>query len=275
MAHSPNRPRWTVRRRWALLLAIYLLLGLASQLGLAGSQWSVSQPGFESQAPSRLAWFGTDHLGRDLFAQTMQGIRIALAVGFLAAGGAVVLGTLLGLVSGYYRGPIDGLVLWLSGAVAAIPGILLVLALASAMGPGFVSLCVAFAAVSWISIYRLVRAETCRLVEEDFVLASRANGASSGRILLRHLLPNLWPILAVQFCLAFIYAIQAEAILSFLGVGLLDTPSWGHMIADAWAFDDLGHGRWWRLTAATLALAGLALTVQKLCLPSRESERRR
>jgi ABC-type dipeptide/oligopeptide/nickel transport system permease subunit len=264
-----------IRRKWTIVLALYLFMGLACQFGWTGSDWARSQPGLESQPPSAEAWFGTDHLGRDLFSQTLQGIRIALGVGLLAAGGAVALGTLLGLASGYYRGPVDGLVLWLSSAVAAIPGILLVLAIASAMGPGFLSLCVAFAAVSWIGIYRLIRAETLRLVQQDFVLASRANGASTSRVLWCHLLPNLWPIIAVQFCLAFIYAIQAEAILSFLGVGLIETPSWGRMIADAWAWNDLGQGRWWRMTSATLALAGLALAVQKFLAPSSESARRR
>ncbi len=211
---------------------------------------------------------GTDQLGRDLLAQLLQGTRIALAVGLLAAGGAVLLGTILGIISGWHRGWIDGIVLWLSGTVVAIPGVLLILAIAAMMGKGFTAVCTSFALVSWVGVYRLVRAETQRMHSEDFILAAKASGARPWQIFSRHLLPHLRPLIAVQFGLAFVWAIQTEAVLSFLGVGLVDLPSWGSMIAEAWEWNDLGQGRWWRLTGATIALAGLALSVQRLATPN-------
>jgi peptide/nickel transport system permease protein len=227
--------------------------------------------GREFSGPITGAWLGTDHLGRDLSAQLAQGVRVALAVGVLAAGGAVMLGTLMGMIGAWFRGWIDQTVLWISSTVVAIPGILLVIAIASVLDKGILALVLAFTLVSWVSSYRLIRAEVMRLKSMDFVTAAKASGASTVRILGGHLLPHLWPLIKVQFSLSFIWAIQTEAILSFLGVGLAEAPSWGRMIADAWAWNDLGSGHIWRLASATLALAGLSLAVQRLTAMSSNS----
>ncbi|MHC4823273.1 MAG: ABC transporter permease [Planctomycetota bacterium] len=252
--------------RWSLLiLCLYLLAAVLTGFGmfvpaidLADMQADVS--------PNSGAWFGTDHLGRDVFAQTVQGSRVALSVGSLAAGLAVILGALFGILAGWYGGRLDALILWLSGSVAAIPGILLILLLSWMLGGGYIGVFLAVGLVSWVGIYRLVRVEVQRLRQEPFVLSSQSFGARFPNIAWRHLLPNLGPLLATQFLLHFLFAVKAEVILSFLGIGMQGHTSWGTMIADAWAFDDLGQDRWWRLTAATGAMALLILAMQRVAM---------
>lgn len=266
-AHDARRPSLA-----AVVLLLYLLVAVLASLAGWGANWSQGAHQSEHLAPGSAAWLGTDQLGRDIAAMTIQGSRTAFLIGGLSAAGSILLGSLLGLLSGWYTGWLDRFVLWLSTAVSAIPGVVLILVIAAAMGPGLPALITAIVAVSWVGVYRLVRAETRRLRNEDFVQTARAQGAPTGWILGHHLVPQFLPILLVQFGLTFVGAIQAEAVLSFLGLGAPELPSWGRMIAEAWTWDDLGQGRWWRLTAASLALAGLALSVQTL---SQSNARRR
>lgn len=250
-------------RAWLFLLGLYLLLGLGAALGLFETAVDPSLARADL-APGGAAALGTDQLGRSVGMMTLQGIEVALLVGTVAAGIAVAVGVLVGLLAGWSGGWVDGLLLWLSGSVAAIPGILLVMLLSRLLGGGLAGVFLAVGLVSWVGTARLVRAEVQRLRGAGWVTAARLHGAGRVRVLARHLAPQLAPLAAVQFLLLFIYAVKAEAVLSFLGVGISDRPSWGRMIADAWAFDDLGQGRWWRLAAATVAMAGLVLTMQRL-----------
>ncbi|MDP7062694.1 MAG: ABC transporter permease [Planctomycetota bacterium] len=250
-------------KTWLLILALYLLGALATVFGFFHLEIDTARE-HADLAPQASHWFGTDHLGRDIFSWTIQGGRVALVVGCLAAGVALLLGTSAGLLAGWHGGKVDAFLLWLSGSVAAIPGILLVLVISWMLGGGYVGVFLAVGMVSWVGIYRMVRTEVQRLRSAPFVLAAQLQGASTSHLMGRHLLPNMLPLLTTQFLLHFIFAVKAEAILSFLGVGMHDTPSWGRLIADAWEFDDLGTGRWWRLTAATLAMAGLVLALQQL-----------
>lgn len=256
---------------WLTVLALYLLIAILGSLGLfpAEIDLGLNDPGtqvFAHASPNSGAWLGTDQLGRDVLEVTLQGVRVALSVGFLAAGVAVLLGALFGILAGWYGGRLDGFLLWLSGSVAAIPGILLVLVLSWMLGGGYLGVFLAIGLVSWVGIYRLVRVEVQRLQTEPYLLAAKLHGATTSFLVVRHLLPNLGPILLTQFVLHFIYAIKAEAILSFLGIGMQGYMSWGTMIADAWAFNDLGNDRWWRLTAATLAMALLVLAMQRVAM---------
>ncbi|MCH2101560.1 MAG: ABC transporter permease [Planctomycetes bacterium] len=260
------RTHWA---RWTL--ATYGACALLAGLGWLGSSWQKGLNRVEHLPPGAGAWLGTHQLGRDIAAMVAQGAWTAFLIGGLAAGGATLVGALLGMGSGWRPGWLDRFALWLSSAVSAIPGMILILVIAAAMGPGLPALIVAIAAVSWVSVYRLVRAETRRLREEEFVQTALAQGESSIGILVRHLTPHFVPLVLVQFGLGFVGAIQAEAVLSFLGLGAPEYASWGRMIAEAWTWDDLGHGRWWRLMAASLALGGLAISVLTL---SRSAARR-
>ncbi len=251
-----------------LVLILYVLAAL-----LGCSPWFQPQIDLSNLradlAPSGLAWFGTDHLGRDVLLLTIQGCKVALFVGCLAATTSLLLGTIFGSVAGWKPGWVDAVLLWMSGSVAAIPNILLVLVLSWMLGGGYVGVFLAVGLVSWVSIYRLIRVETQRLRQAAFVQAACLTGASFPYIFWKHLLPNLRPILRTQFLLHFLYAIKAEVILSFLGIGMQGHLSWGTMIADAWAFDDLGQARWWTFSAATLAMATLILTLQKIASQER------
>jgi peptide/nickel transport system permease protein len=237
-------------KKWLILLVAYALTALL----FGGATPEVAMPR-ANLAPGEGAWLGTDHLGRDVLAWTLAGTRVATVVGLVAAGIALTLGAAAGLLGGWFGGRTDSALLGAASTVAALPGLLLVLLLAYLIGGGYLGVFVAVGLVSWVGVYRTVRAEVMRLRTLPFVDAARAGGMPTKRILLEHLLPNLLPLLAVQFSLIFVGAVKAEVILSFLGVGMQNTPSWGLMIAA---------GRWWRLTAAAVAMAGLVLPVQRI-----------
>lgn len=245
-------------KRWLLMLFAYAAIAL---LG-----WTISAaPALERpwEGPSSAHWLGTDQIGRDLLALTLAGARTALAVGLLAGGVATLLGALLGVLAGWRGGWTDRLVTLATAWIAAVPGILLIVVLGFLLGGGLTAAFLAVGCVSWIGTARLVRAETRRLRAAPFVEAALAAGASAPRTVARHLLPNLAPLLGVQGALAFLYAIKAEIVLAFLGASPAGTASWGTLLADAAAFDDLGQGRWARVLAATLAMAVLALATQR------------
>ncbi len=248
-------------KKWTWVLSIYLLIGAGAALGLFHT---AVDPTLERAdlAPGAEALLGTDHLGRSVGIMTMEGVEIALMVGILAATLAVLTGVGVGLLAGWFGGVVDRILLWCSASVAAIPGILLVMLISRLFGGGLAGVFVAVGLVSWVGIARLVRNEVQQLRTTPYFLAARLHGAGFVQLLRRHLLPQIAPIACVQFVLLFIYAVKAEAVLSFLGVGIENRSSWGRMIADAWAFDDLGQGHWWRLTAATVAMAGLLLALQ-------------
>jgi len=251
------------RRLALLLLILYLGVALASAAGWLEAAGARQQAGLENLPPGVGHWLGTDHLGRDVLARTVLGARTALLVGGLAAGTAVLCGALLGLVSGWTTTALDGLLLWLAGAVSAIPTLLLILTLALALGRGLLPVCLALGLATWVEVYRVVRAETRRLREAPHVQAALALGAPPRRVLLRHVLPCLRDILGVQFGLHFVQAVKAEVLLSFLGLGLaVGSPSWGAMIEHGRV--DLPAGNWWTLGAAGVALAGLVAAVQVL-----------
>ncbi|HEX9792491.1 MAG TPA: ABC transporter permease [Planctomycetota bacterium] len=256
-------------KRWLLVLGIYAAVAVCAAFGVLGADPMRQDGARLLEPPGAHALLGTDHLGRDVFAQTLHGARVALLVGGFAAGLAVALGAGLGVLAGWRRGWFDALAGWLAGAVAAVPSVLLILGLAQILGRGFAAVYLAVGLASWVQCFRIVRAETLRLADREFVLAARAAGASDRRILLHHLLPNLAPLLLVQFALHFVFAVKVEVVVSFLGLGLpLGAPSWGAMIGHA--PDDLAQHVWWPLAAATLAMAGLVLAVHRLADGLRE-----
>ena len=237
---------------------------LAIGSALFGTGPVSQQIGMENVAPGTTAFLGTDRLGRSVTELIIHGARLALLVGVLGGGLAVALGTIFGMAAGWWRGPVDAAALWCSGTVAAVPGILHVLTIGFMMGGGLVALLLGIGLASWVGVFRLVRAEVLKMRRENHVLAAKALGASSIHILQKHILPRIAPLILVQFTLHFVFAVKAEVVLSFLGVGFSDAVSWGGMIRQCLAFNDLAHGHWWGLTSATLAMVGLVLAVQRL-----------
>ena len=241
------------------LIAIYLLAGLLSLTGILASDFRTSI-GDAYAPPSWTHPFGLDVLGRSVWSRLVQGTRIALIVGFSSTLIAIPLGTALGLISGYFRGVVDAIVVWLYSTLDAVPTILLLLALALVLptGKGLTTVCIALGVTSWVSTCRVVRGEVIRQKELDYVRAARSLGATDLRILFIHVLPNAIHLILVQASLIFVYAVKSEVILSYLGVGVQNFPSWGVMIDDA-RLELVGRGVWWQFAAATGALFLLVL----------------
>jgi ABC-type dipeptide/oligopeptide/nickel transport system permease subunit len=181
-----------------------------------------------NQGPSAKHLLGTDYLGRDILSRLLFGARVSLTVGIVAVAIALVVGTLVGVIGGYFRGPADAILMRCVDAISAFPALILTLAITSALGRGITNAMIAIGIVSIPAFARLARAATLSAREADYVLAGRAIGASDARIIGRYVLPNIAAPLIVQASLLFAGAISIEAGLSFLGVGVQPPrPSWG------------------------------------------------
>jgi peptide/nickel transport system permease protein len=180
---------------------------------------------------------GTDQLGRDLLARLLQGARVSLLIGFSALGIAVTVGTVLGLLAGYYGGWVDAIITAITETLMALPFILLAIAIIAAVGASLPVLILTLGLTGWVSFAKLVRARVFELREESYVVAAGALGARDPRVLLRHVLPNVAPILLVDGTLRLGALILSEAALSFLGLGVQPpTASWGSILAEGQVF---------------------------------------
>lgn len=236
----------------------YLLLTLLCSLGFIFSNFAVVDNSITYLPPSSDYWFGTDLFGRDVLARAAHGTRTSLIVGFAGTGLAMVIGTVLGALAGYFGGKIDDLVVWFYSTVDTIPYILLVVSFAFVLGPSLETLCIAIGLTFWVRHCRIVRAEYIKHRDLDYVQGAAALGASHARRIFLHILPNVFHLILINFSLGFVAAIKSEVILSFLGLGVEPgTPSWGAMINDA--KQELFRGVWWNLAAATLFMFFLVL----------------
>lgn len=195
---------------------------------------------------------GTDALGRDVLQRLLQGCRIAFWVGIVTSMIAIPIAVILGCVAGYFGGRVDSIIVWLYSTFASIPTLLFILAVAMIADKGLTGIFLGVGLTTWVGLCRLIRAETMKHREYDYVEAAKALGLSHGRIIFRHILPNVFHIVIVSFSLRFPAAIETEVILSFLGIGVQNQPSWGIMI-DAARFR-LWYGVWWEMAFTTLAI---------------------
>ncbi|MGH7907319.1 MAG: ABC transporter permease [Candidatus Binataceae bacterium] len=185
-------------------------------------------------APSLAFPLGTDELGRDVLSRILYGARISLTVGMAAVAMTLLIGVAIGLCSGFFGGVIDFLLMRFTDVMLTLPGLLLAMALVTVLRPSLVTILIVIGLVSWTQIARVVRAETLSLTQRDFVTAARALGAPSQRLILRHVLPNVLPIIIVMAALGTSATLLLDAGLSFLGLGVPPpTPSWGSMIQEA------------------------------------------
>ncbi|TIO11819.1 MAG: ABC transporter permease [Mesorhizobium sp.] len=213
------------------LLALLIMLALAAPL-YAGDPGNMD-PFKRLQPPSAEMWFGSDNLGRDVFARTIFGARISLLVGLLSAASAAVVGLLIGVIAGYSRS-FDNVVMRVMDGLMSIPTILLAIALISLTGPGIGILIVAIAIPETPAVARLVRSVVLGVRERPYVEAALCGGARLPKVLWRHILPSTVPALMVQGATVCASAILTEAGLSFLGVGVPpEIPSWGNMISSS------------------------------------------
>lgn len=187
--------------------------------------------------PSQRFWFGTDTNGRDQFSRLLFGAQTSLMIGILANGLAVLIGTLLGVIAGYARGFLGGVIMRFTDLMIAFPPLLLAIALAAVLKPGLAIIIVVIALANWVQIARVIYTETTGLAEREYIQAARALGAGTTRIVLRHLVPHLVPTIIVYATLGIATTVLLESMLSFLGRGVQPpTPAWGMMIFESQSY---------------------------------------
>ncbi|MEC0202185.1 ABC transporter permease subunit [Paenibacillus lautus] len=183
--------------------------------------------------PSADHWFGTDHNGRDIFTRIIHGMRLTLSVGFISVIIGAAFGVVLGIISGYYGGKWDALIMRITDVMLAFPGILLALAVVSVLGKNLFNVIIAVSIFSIPTFARVVRGSTLAVRKLEYIDAMRSLGASDGRIIFGHILPNITSPIIVQATLRIAVAILTASGLSFLGLGAQPpTPEWGAMLND-------------------------------------------
>ncbi len=231
---------------------------------------------------------GTDRLGRSNLLRAVYSIRVAILVGLVTGLVSVLIGAVLGLAAGYFGGWVDVLITWLYSTFASIPNIVLLILLVYVFREGtidqmindrtggllekilggsrldstLIPVYVAFCATFWIGPCRVIRGETMKLREQEYIQAAQVLGYSNFRILFRHLLPNVSHLMLINFSLLFIGAIKSEVILSFLGLGVQEGASWGVMIS--FAKDEVVNGNFWQIGVATAFMFVLVLAFNVL-----------
>ncbi len=263
----PVRPRWRetlgmLARNPTAAVSAVLLLGLVL-VAVFDETIAPEGPNETSiadrlQPPSRDHLFGTDDLGRDIFSRVVLGTGVSLRVGFLAVGIALVVGTVIGLLAGFYGRWVDDVLMRFMDMLFAFPAVLLAIAVLAVRGPGSGNTALAIGVVYIPVFARVTRASVLGVREEVYVRASRSVGASDFRLLTRHVLPNAAPPIIVQTSISLAFAVLAEAALSFLGLGTQPpAPSWGRMLAEGRGFIQ---DAWW-----LAFFPGMAIFVTVLC----------
>jgi peptide/nickel transport system permease protein len=197
-----------------------------------------------SLPPSAEHWLGTTNLGRDIFAQLVMGIRPSLFVGLTAAAGVASLGTIVGVVAGYFGGVVDIVLMRLTDVVLGMPFLPFVIVLAALLGPSLHNVVFSVVILLWPNAARIIRAQLLTLMQRQFIEAARVTGASHFRIILVHILPNVLPLSLLYGSISVGWAILTQASVSFLGFGDQDTISWGFMLQDAYASQALSQGQY-------------------------------
>jgi peptide/nickel transport system permease protein len=242
-ALSPRaRRRQILRRRFlrrpvavASLFVVFVFLIVA-----LFAPWIAPEPASQTDFthilahPSSQHLLGTDELGRDEFSRLVWGARASMVVAFLSTGLAILIAVPLGMLGGYYRGPVDAVVARGTDVMLAFPQIILAIGIGVILGPSLETVVIAIAIAGTPGLIRIARAQTLALREADYVPAAIANGAGDARIIFRHILPNMTSVLLVQATVMIPRAIVAEAGLSFLGLGIRPPgASWGISLGDA------------------------------------------
>ena len=234
--------------------------------------------------PNAKHFFGTDYQGRDVFLRTLAGSASALKVGVISGLIALSIGVCFGVVSGYFGGKADDFTVWLYSTFAAMPTLLFILAFALLATQGFLSsplqnvlektakllnttcgmlgVYLAIGLTGWVTICRVIRGETMKLKKMAYISAAKVAGVSDLKIIMVHILPNVFHLAIIYFTTLFASAVMLEVIVSYLGLGSQNMPSWGVMISDGQA--RLWNGIWWEITFASGALMLLVLALNIL-----------
>ncbi|MFK3961630.1 nickel transporter permease [Guptibacillus hwajinpoensis] len=236
---SPWREAWKGFRRNKLamvgmgIVLFFILLAIFAGV-IAPEGINEQKLGERLQSPSASHWFGTDDFGRDILSRIIYGARISLWVGFFAVLGSAAVGSLLGMVAGYYGKLVDTIISRIFDIMLAFPSILLAIAVVAVLGPSLRNALIAIAIINIPNFGRLVRSRVLSVKQEEYVMAARAVGMKDSRIIFHHVLPNSLAPIIVQGTLAIATAILEAAALSFLGLGAqAPQPEWGKMLADS------------------------------------------
>ncbi len=258
------------------ILAVFGVLALAPALFVGPLQTLTSATGQPLEPPSAQYWFGTDELGRDLLNMTVHGARISMTIGLMATLVTIVIGSLVGIVAGFAGGTVDNLLMRLSDFFLVLPTIVLALILAPIMldviGPQaelfgirstLIVIVIVIGLTSWATTARVIRSQVLSLKERMFVDRARVIGSGSGRIMRRHILPNVVNLIVAQSVLTFATAVFTETTLAFIGLGDPAAPSWGQILNNAQSAGAPGLGAWWYILppAAAVVLVVMAFTL--------------
>jgi peptide/nickel transport system permease protein len=187
--------------------------------------------------PSAQFWLGTDTLGRDLLSRLIFGARTSLVIGLVANGTAILIGLCVGVLAGYFSGLVGAVLMRFTDLMTAFPALLLAIVLAALLKPSLWIVAMVIAMVNWVQVARIAYTETRSIAERDFILAERAMGAGTLRILLRHIAPHLVPTAIVWGTLGIATTVLLEATLSFLGIGVQPPqPSWGNIVFESQSY---------------------------------------
>ena len=274
-----------------VVTAIYLLTAIGVEVYTIAAEHCNFTPAYAVEnldnafsPPSTEHWLGTDYLGRDCLLRAVGGIATAVKVGAIAAFIAAFIGVTLGMLAGFYGGRLDSVILWVYSTFAAMPSLLFILAFALLFTkgylspeltaplricaaalhtePGMLAVYLAIGLTGWVTLCNVTRAETMKLKNNTFVQAAKVSGVSNRVIIFRHIMPNLMHLVIIYFTLRFAYAVMTEVLVSYLGLGVQNAPSWGVMISDGQ--ERLWRGVWWEVTAATIFMFILVLALNLL-----------
>ncbi len=239
-----------------LIIALFIVVAFLCKMNLLAGDWNTeigsSRAGADFSQGWRY-WMGLDLFGRSITAKTLQATWTAMYVGLVSALIAIPIGFLVGAIAGYFGGWVDDILSWVLSTMASIPEILLLVAVATTLEKGLMSVCIALGVTSWVSLARLIRAEFMKHKGREYVTAAAALGGGHLRRIFKHIFPNVLHIIIIRFSLSFVIAIKSEVVLTYLGLGApTGTASWGIMIDDAKG--ELIRGFWWNLNASTLAM---------------------
>lgn len=238
---------WTHRmgRSGLIILTLFVCIALCAPIlrtvdpQLSGDAANILLP------PSPQFWFGTDDLARDIWSQVLYGSRISLMVGFVAGALSIFIGSLIGMLAGYYGGKIEEILMRFVDFFMMLPPLPLMIVLAAVLGPSIWNIIIVVSIVNWPSTARVVRSQVLSLKERAFIEASRCIGAGDGYLLFREILPNVIPLIFAQAILMVTWSIYSEAILSFLGLGDPLRITWGVMINFAFTSGAMSYAPWW------------------------------
>lgn len=245
------------------IIAVYIIVALLSVSGIIASDWQ-NEVGPSYAPPSAENIFGTDIFGRSVFAKVIKGTEVAMGIGFSTAILAMIIGVTMGSLAGYFGGRVDEIIVWFYTSISSIPSIMLLVSITFILGKGLLAIFLALGLTYWVGLCRLIRGEVMKHKQREYVQGATAIGLGDFSKLFFHILPNVFHIVIINFSLTFQTAIKSEVILSFLGLGSPDYPSWGKLIDDSKLELARSPMVWWQLAGAAVAMFFVVLALNLL-----------